>query len=76
MLLPPSWDAGDLAITREYLCEPGRLEAIPSSVSDFGHDAIPALLAADAPVWAPRRRQPCDISTPESYAQAQYDWER
>jgi NDP-sugar pyrophosphorylase family protein len=72
---PLSWDAGDIANAGVYLCEPGVLDAIPSGVSDFGHDVIPALLAADVPVYGRLAAGYLrDIGTPESYAQAQCDW--
>jgi mannose-1-phosphate guanylyltransferase len=74
---PHSWDAGDIANAGVYLCEPSVLDAIPSGTSDFGHNIIPALLAAGAPVYGRLSAGYLrDIGTPESYVQAQYDWER
>jgi NDP-sugar pyrophosphorylase family protein len=72
---PSSWDAGDIANAGVYLCEPCVLDAIPSGVSDFGRNVIPTLLSAGAPVYGRLVTGYLrDIGTPESYAQAQYDW--
>jgi len=72
---PPLWDRGDLANAGLYLCEPPLLSWLLDGPSDFGCDLIPALVAADAPVYARLARgYLLDIGTPAAYAQAQQDW--
>lgn len=69
---PREWQDGDTANAGVYVCEPTVLDAIPSSVSDFGHDVIPALLRAGAPVYGRALRgYLLDIGTPEAYVQAE-----
>lgn len=71
---PREW-SGDLANAGVYLCEPALLDAIPPGFADFGHDVIPALLAAGQPVYGhPARGYLLDIGTPEAYEQANRDW--
>jgi NDP-sugar pyrophosphorylase family protein len=72
---PAEWAGGNLANAGVYLCEPAILDAIPAGISDFGHDIIPALLAAGATVCGHLATgYLLDIGTPEAYAQAQRDW--
>ncbi|MCU0495547.1 MAG: nucleotidyltransferase family protein [Chloroflexaceae bacterium] len=72
---PARWDGGSTANAGVYICEPALLEWIPPGVSDFGHDIIPALLHANAPVFGRALRgYLLDIGTPAAYAQAQHDW--
>ena len=73
---PAEWSGGNLANAGIYLCEPAILDAIPAGFSDFGHDIIPALLAANAVVCGHLATgYLLDIGTPEAYAQAQRDWQ-
>ena len=73
---PPDWDRGDLANAGVYVCEPAVLAAIPTGFADFGHDVIPALLAAGQPVYGRLARgYLLDIGTPEAYEQANRDWQ-
>lgn len=72
---PVEWDGGDTANAGVYVCEPEIAARVPPGVSDFGHDIIPALLRAGAPLYGrPLRGYLLDIGTPEAYAQAQEDW--
>lgn len=57
--------------------DPGILRYIPSGVSDFGRDVLPALLEAGIGVYA----QPIeegeyllDMGTPEKYERVQHEW--
>jgi len=73
---PAEWSGGNLANAGVYLCEPAILNAIPAGFSDFGHDIIPALLAAGATVGGHLATgYLLDIGTPDAYAQAQRDWQ-
>jgi NDP-sugar pyrophosphorylase family protein len=73
---PRAWDGGDTANAGVYVCEPEVAARIPPGASDFGHDIIPALLRAGAPVYGrPLSGYLLDIGTPEAYEQAQRDWE-
>ncbi|MEP7189190.1 MAG: nucleotidyltransferase family protein, partial [Roseiflexaceae bacterium] len=45
---PAEWSGGNLANAGVYLCEPALIDIIPAGFSDFGHNTIPALLAANA----------------------------
>jgi mannose-1-phosphate guanylyltransferase/mannose-1-phosphate guanylyltransferase/phosphomannomutase len=61
---------------RRLLCEPAILDVIPAGFSDFGHDIIPALLKANATVYGHLATgYLLDIGTPDTYAQAQRDWQ-
>ena len=72
---PAAWDGGDTANAGVYICEPAVADGLPPGFSDFGHDIIPALLRAGAPVYGrPLRGYLLDIGTPEAYAQAQEVW--
>jgi len=72
---PDVWNHGDLANAGIYLCEPQVLSFIPSGVSDFGHDIIPALIVSGPRVSGRRARgYLLDIGTPKAYEQAQLDW--
>jgi NDP-sugar pyrophosphorylase family protein len=72
---PQQWDGGDTANAGVYVCEPAVAAQVPPGVSDFGHDIIPALLDAGAPVFGrPLKGYLLDIGTPTAYEQAQIDW--
>lgn len=72
---PQAWDGGDTANAGVYVCEPEVVSHIPPGFSDFGHDIIPSLLNAGAPVYGrPLRGYLLDIGTPMAYAQAQHEW--
>ena len=73
---PAEWSGGNLANAGVYLCEPAILDVIPAGFSDFGHDIIPALLEANAIVCGHLATgYLLDIGTPDTYAQAQRDWQ-
>jgi NDP-sugar pyrophosphorylase family protein len=73
---PAEWSGGTLANAGVYLCEPAILDVIPAGFSDFGHDIIPALLEANATVYGHLATgYLLDIGTPDTYAQAQRDWQ-
>jgi mannose-1-phosphate guanylyltransferase len=73
---PAEWSGGNLANAGVYLCEPAILDTIPAGFSDFGHDIIPALLAANTTVGGYLATgYLLDIGTPDAYAQAQRDWQ-
>ncbi len=72
---PADWEGGDTANAGVYVCELEVAARVPGGISDFGHDIIPALLRAGAPVYGrPLRGYLLDIGTPEAYTQAQEDW--
>jgi NDP-sugar pyrophosphorylase family protein len=72
---PAVWDGGDTANAGVYVCEPEVVDWTPPGFSDFGHDIIPAMLRASAPVYGrPLRGYLLDIGTPVAYAQAQQEW--
>ncbi len=72
---PAVWNGGDTANAGVYVCEPQVLAGVPAGFSDWGHDIIPALLRAGAPVYGvPLSGYLLDIGTPAAYAQAQEDW--
>jgi NDP-sugar pyrophosphorylase family protein len=74
---PVVWDGDDTANAGVYVCEPEVVEWTPPGFSDFGHDIIPAMLRAGAPVYGrPLRGYLLDIGTPAAYAQAQQEWSR
>jgi NDP-sugar pyrophosphorylase family protein len=73
---PAEWGGGNLANAGIYLCESAILDVLPAGFSDFGHDIIPALLAANATVVGHLATgYLLDIGTPDAYAQAQRDWQ-
>jgi NDP-sugar pyrophosphorylase family protein len=73
---PAEWSGGNLANAGVYLCEPAILNLSPAGFSDFGHDTIPMLLQANAPVCGHLATgYLLDIGTPDAYAQAQRDWQ-
>lgn len=68
----------DLANSGVLVCEPAIFGYIPpATFCDFGHQVLPALLAAGEPVYglplAPDEYL-IDIGSPEKYARAQREW--
>ncbi|GIV76534.1 nucleotidyltransferase family protein [Litorilinea aerophila] len=72
---PPDQIFTDLANGGILVCEPSILDWIPAeTVYDFGHDLLPALLAAGRPVYGQPIRPDevlIDIGTPAGYRRAQ-----
>ncbi len=60
-----------------YIVEPAILEYIPAGQNyDFGHDLFPKLLEQDLPLYGYSIGEAylIDMGTPETYAQAQVDY--
>ena len=69
---PAQWDGGPTANAGVYVCAPEVVDWVPPGASDFGHDIIPAMLRAGAPVYAAAvGGTVLDIGTPQAYAAAQ-----